>query len=187
MFFFFYLTLTCLPRLVSSVVLVPTPFYAAFVADLGAAAGAVIQPVPLAADDGYKLTLSHLDTAMRNSSGRVRAILLTNPNNPLGSVMSSKELQSVMGWCVDNDVHLISDEIYANCVYARSAVPCLPCVGCLTFTAWLSHRYDSSSCSFTSAVDAVTDAAASGDIDGATLKRLVHVVWGLSKDFGLSG
>ena len=45
----FYLTLTCLPRLVSSVVLVPTPFYAAFVADLGAAAGAVIQPVPLAA------------------------------------------------------------------------------------------------------------------------------------------
>ena len=131
-------------------VLVPTPSYAGFWPDLQVRPGLRIVEVPTHAEEGYALTPDTLDRAMANSPGPVRALLLTNPDNPRGQVRPAEEVTPILDWAADRRIHLIADEIYGLSVFDG---PAFPSVGRL--------RDD--------------------------LGDLVHVVWGLSKDFGMSG
>jgi alanine-synthesizing transaminase len=54
------------------------------------------------------------DLRERAGSGRVRAIIVINPNNPTGSVMSDRELEAVARIAIDHDLALISDEVFAD-------------------------------------------------------------------------
>ena len=51
-----------------------------------------------------------LDAAAAEAAGRgipVRGLLVTNPNNPLGTIYSDESLLEMLGWCLDNKVHYI--------------------------------------------------------------------------------
>ncbi|KAJ5614560.1 hypothetical protein N7528_008214 [Penicillium herquei] len=93
---------------------------------------------------------------------RIRAILVCNPCNPLGRCYSRRTLEKLAQFCGRRGLHLISDEIYA-----LSAIH--PDVN--------SSNQESTMESFTSAL--------SIDIEG-TDPRIIHVLYGCSKDFGLS-
>jgi aspartate/methionine/tyrosine aminotransferase len=101
-------------------VLVPAPYYAAFDADLKSFAEVDTIQVPLDAPD-YALTPALLEAAyerVRAERGRPpRALLLTNPHNPLGRVMPRDELRAVDGWVASKGMHFVSDEIYALSVF----------------------------------------------------------------------
>ncbi|CAI5993227.1 unnamed protein product [Closterium sp. NIES-64] len=49
--------------------------------------------------------------------GKVRGVLLSSPSNPLGRTFSDATLLSVLQFCREKRLHLISDEIYAGSVY----------------------------------------------------------------------
>jgi aspartate aminotransferase len=60
-------------------------------------------------DMDFRLTPSDLESARTE---RTRALILCSPSNPTGTVYSLEELRAVSEWCRDNDVTLVSDEIY---------------------------------------------------------------------------
>lgn len=65
-------------------------------------------------DEGYKLTASDLERVCSSSDHRQRLLILNNPNNPTGSVYTKPELKELAEVCRDNQVIVLSDEIYAH-------------------------------------------------------------------------
>lgn len=98
-------------------VLVPTPSYAGFFADLETRDQLSIIPVHTRSVDGFTLTPNLLDAALSAATRPVKALLYTNPNNPTGAVASAEEVATVMGWAEDRRLHLVLDEVYALSVY----------------------------------------------------------------------
>ncbi len=100
-------------------VLVPTPSYAGFWADLETRDQLALVPVPRDASEGFRLTPEGLDRAMAGADRPVKALLFTSPDNPLGSVYSAAEIDEVLHWARSAGVHVVFDEIYALSVYGE--------------------------------------------------------------------
>ncbi len=98
-------------------VLVPTPSYAGFWADLETRDGLSIVPVHTSSADGFRLTPGHLDRAVAAARRPVKALLFTSPNNPLGTVYSRDEVEEIARWAEAAKVHVVFDEIYALSVF----------------------------------------------------------------------
>lgn len=111
-----------------SAVLVPTPSYGMFSHDLTTRNGLHLVPVPC--DDitiarfrqhirpgrpppelVHRLTAAAM--AQRQVGRKVAAILIANPENPLGCCYSLEMLRWLVKWCRDEAAHLVVDEIYA--------------------------------------------------------------------------
>ena len=109
---------------------------------------------------------------MGRSRKRVKAVLLTNPHNPLGLVYEREEVDAVIEWAGKRGLHVIVDEIYANSIFSPLPPPQyggLEKGGKGAFVSALRH------------------VVGEGGEAGLIGKEWVHVVQGLSKDFGLSG
>lgn len=65
-------------------------------------------------EDDYKVTAQALAAV---TSERTRALVLTSPSNPTGSVYSSTELAEIAAWAEANGCWVIADEIYHDFVY----------------------------------------------------------------------
>ena len=102
-------------------VLVPTPSYAGFWLDLELRNRLSIVPVHTRADDGFRLTPELLDRALEESERPVRALLFTNPDNPLGTVASPEHVDEVLAWAEHRGLHVVFDEIYALSVFGERA------------------------------------------------------------------
>jgi aspartate/methionine/tyrosine aminotransferase len=100
-------------------VLVPTPSYAGFWMDLEMRDGLTIVPVHCPSDDAFRLTPELLDRALATAGRPVRALLLTTPDNPRGSVYGADELSGIMEWAERHSLHLVVDEIYALSVFGE--------------------------------------------------------------------
>ena len=48
---------------------------------------------------------------------KTKALIINSPNNPTGYVLSKKELEEITEIVVENDLYLISDEVYENYIY----------------------------------------------------------------------
>ena len=101
-------------------VLVPTPSYAGFWADLETRDALRVIPVDCPSDDGFALTTARLDAAMDAAPVPVKALLFTTPNNPLGCVYSRAQLLEVLAWSEARGIHVVFDEIYALSVYGET-------------------------------------------------------------------
>ena len=110
-------------------VLVPTPSYNGFWADLEIRDEAVIVPVHRRPDDGFRLTTELLDAALAAADRPVRALLWTNPDNPMGTVATAAEVREIVAWTRANGLHLVADEIYAASVFGDAT---FTSVGALT-------------------------------------------------------
>jgi len=83
-----------------------------------------ILPVPCFAHNNFRITRNDLEIAYCSALERgltVRAVLLSNPSNPVGDVLDHATLQSIISFVHDKNIHLISDEVYAGCVFEESA------------------------------------------------------------------
>ena len=48
---------------------------------------------------------------------KTKCVIINNPSNPTGALYSKKELQEIADICVENDLYIISDEIYYQLIY----------------------------------------------------------------------
>lgn len=159
--------------------ILPAPWYPAFANDLGVRAGVVPVSAYLEVDgenheshetgsgstttgmDGWHLTEACLENAWLRATAqgnRPRMLLLTNPHNPLGIVLPREELEIALAWARRKDMHIVSDEIYAKSVHSLPA-----------------------------GEEFVSMARIAADPTTKLLPPDVHIVWGISKDFCLSG
>jgi aspartate/methionine/tyrosine aminotransferase len=56
---------------------------------------------------------------------RTKAIILCNPNNPLGKVFTREEMQFIADLCIEHDVLCITDEIYEHILYDGAEHICM--------------------------------------------------------------
>lgn len=91
-------------------VLVPEPMYLTYEASIRAS-GATLIPVPVDADNNFRINISALQTAI---TPRTRAIFLATPCNPTGVVMRLEELQAISKLAQAHDLWVLSDEVYAE-------------------------------------------------------------------------
>lgn len=95
-------------------VLVPEPFYPNYTTFVNVTGGR-IRPIPTSAEEGYRFADRERIEPLVN--GRTRAILITNPGNPTGVVLSREEMRLLADIAREHDLFLISDEVYREIVY----------------------------------------------------------------------
>ncbi|MBN2285710.1 MAG: pyridoxal phosphate-dependent aminotransferase [Tissierellales bacterium] len=94
--------------------LVPEPFYANY-NSIGEMAGAIAVPIVTKADNGF--ALPDIAELQKLVTPKTRAILINNPSNPTGKVYDSSEITNIMQLALNNDLFIISDEVYREFVY----------------------------------------------------------------------
>ena len=104
--------LTCLNP--GDEIIVPEPFYGAYTA-FAIAAGVTITTVTAHVETGY--SLPPLADFKRVLTARTKAVLLCNPSNPTGYVYQEEELTSLLSFCREHDLYLLSDEAYREFCY----------------------------------------------------------------------
>lgn len=121
-------------------VLVPTPSYAGFWADLETRDELHIVPVDRSSEDGFRLTEDLLDRAFEEADRPIAALLYTNPDNPLGTVADADEIEMIVRWSERRGIHLVVDEIYALSVHGdaefRSVATVRPELGDRIHITW---------------------------------------------------
>ncbi|KAK4260222.1 hypothetical protein QN277_003366 [Acacia crassicarpa] len=143
--------------------LIPTPYYPAFDRDLKWRTGVEIVPIPCNSSNNFQITESALQQACEEAKKRnlrVKGVLVTNPSNPLGTTLSRDELNLLIDFINEKNIHLISDEIYSGTVF--------------------SSPY------FISVMEILKQRNYHKDSHPDVWDR-VHVVYSLSKDLGLPG
>ncbi|XP_012657751.1 probable inactive 1-aminocyclopropane-1-carboxylate synthase-like protein 2 [Otolemur garnettii] len=141
--------------------LVPTPFYGGFALSSHLYAKVELIPVHLESEitetntRPFQLTVDKLEQALleaESAGEKVRGLVLTNPQNPLGDIYSQDSLMEYLKFAKRYNLHVIIDEIYLLSVFDES----------ITFHSVLS-------------IESLPD------------PNRTHVIWGTSKDFGISG
>jgi N-succinyldiaminopimelate aminotransferase len=94
------------------------PYYDSYAADI-AMAGGVRVPVTLR-PPGFRPALDELASKI---TPRTRLILLNSPHNPTGAVFTRDELAAIAALAIDNDLLVVTDEVYEHLVFDGEHVP----------------------------------------------------------------
>lgn len=104
--------------------------------------------------------IAALEKGFHSSTCPIKAIVLSNPHNPLGRCYSKTILAQCLKFCEQHEIHLVSDEVFALSVFV-----CPDLADPSTFVSALSLDPTLLGCDF----------------------ERVHVVWSISKDLAASG
>ena len=99
-------------------VIIPVPSFVCY-GPLTEMAGGVPVYVELTAENGFRLTPEQLKAAI---TPRTKVLVLPFPSNPTGGIMERQDLEAIAQVLVDNDIMVISDEIYAELTYGQRHV-----------------------------------------------------------------
>ena len=115
-----YLTMTALLN-PGDEVIVPTPCFVAYQAEVALAGGVAVE-VACRAEDGFQLRPEAIQSAI---TPRTKAVLIGFPNNPTGVVADRATLLELARIAAAHDLVVISDELYDQLVYGVPHV-CFP-------------------------------------------------------------
>ena len=99
-------------------VIIPVPSFVCY-GPLTEMAGGVPVYVELTAENGFRLTPEQLKAAI---TPRTKALVLPFPSYPTGGFMERRDLEAIAQVLEDNDIMVISDEIYAELTYGQRHV-----------------------------------------------------------------
>ena len=94
-------------------VLIPQPSYVSYEPCTIIAGGKPVI-IELKAENEFRLTEQELRDAITD---KTRVLILPFPNNPTGAIMEESDLVSIAKVCVEKDIFVMSDEIYAELTY----------------------------------------------------------------------
>ncbi|CAD6594220.1 MAG: hypothetical protein ASARMPREDX12_008481 [Alectoria sarmentosa] len=104
--------------------------------------------------------IAALEEKYQSSTRPIKALVLSNPHNPLGRCYSKDTLEQCLKFCQQHEIHLISDEVFALSVFASADL-----ADPSTFVSALSLHPKLLDCD----------------------PGRVHVVWSISKDLAATG
>ena len=95
-------------------VIIPEPYYPNYTTFVHAAGG-VIRALPTFPEEGYRYAVRERIESLITPN--TRAIMVTNPGNPTGVVLSEDEMRMIADVAKEHDLFLISDEVYREFCY----------------------------------------------------------------------
>lgn len=95
-------------------IIVTDPFYANYMA-FAISVGAVIKSVKTTIEEGFRLP--SVDAFEEQITGKTKAILICNPNNPTGYLYTRKEMMQLRDIVKKHNLYLFSDEVYREFIY----------------------------------------------------------------------
>jgi aspartate aminotransferase len=101
---------TCQP---GDEVIIPSPYWVSY-PDMVRLAGAEPVIVPTMERNGWKMSAEDFENAM---TPRTKMLILNSPNNPTGSVYTREEMEKIVEVAAEEDIYILSDEIYEKLVY----------------------------------------------------------------------
>tara|TARA_A100001015_G_C15039412_1_gene738590 strand:- start:34 stop:1236 length:1203 start_codon:yes stop_codon:yes gene_type:complete len=99
-------------------VIVPAPYWVSYPEQI-ALTGATMVPIETTVAADFKVTVADCEKVLTK---KTKAIVINTPSNPTGTVYSESELRAIADWAVQNDLWIISDEIYDKLTYIGSHV-----------------------------------------------------------------
>ncbi len=94
-------------------VIIPQPSYVSY-EPCAVLAGARPVIINLKAENQFRLTADELKGAITE---KTKVLILPFPNNPTGAIMEKKDLEEIARVVIENDIYVMSDEIYAELTY----------------------------------------------------------------------
>lgn len=94
-------------------VIMPTPYWTTY-PEVIKLTGAVPVEVFAGADQNYLVTVEQLEAA---KTEKTKVLLFVSPSNPTGSVYSEEQTRAIGQWALENDLWVLTDEIYQNITY----------------------------------------------------------------------
>jgi aspartate aminotransferase len=94
-------------------VIIPAPFWLSY-PEMVTLAGGVSVIVSTTAESGYKITPEQLRNAC---TPKTKLFILNSPSNPTGMVYSPDEIRALAAVVVEQDILVVSDEIYEKILY----------------------------------------------------------------------
>ncbi|MCK9151282.1 pyridoxal phosphate-dependent aminotransferase [Methanobacterium alcaliphilum] len=95
-------------------VLIPDPGFLSYAACVKLSEGIPV-PIPLKKENDLRMTIEDVEDLI---NPHTKAIILNSPCNPTGSVMKKKDIKGIAKLADDNDMLIISDEIYEKIIYS---------------------------------------------------------------------
>lgn len=99
-------------------VIIPEPCYVSYL-PITTLTGGVAVPIPLKAENNFKLTPQELKAAI---TPKTKLLILPFPCNPSGAVMRKEDLEPIAEILRGTDIFVLSDEIYAELTYGEKHV-----------------------------------------------------------------
>lgn len=94
-------------------VLLPAPYWTTYPEAIKLAGGTVVE-VFSGEDKGYLVSVEQLEAAR---TSRTKALLFCSPSNPTGAVYPPEQIRKIGRWALDNEIWVITDEIYEHLTY----------------------------------------------------------------------
>lgn len=116
--------------------------------------------------EGHSLSIRHLEQTwadLQDGGKQFRLLVLTTPDNPTGSIYSHQKLLEISQWCIDNKIHLLVNELYGL------------------------SRIDTQHPSIVNDYSKQIEFKSFAQIINQKKSDYLHLAYGLSKDFGISG
>tara|TARA_R110002051_G_scaffold40694_1_gene84601 strand:- start:17442 stop:18614 length:1173 start_codon:yes stop_codon:yes gene_type:complete len=83
------------------------PYYATYPGTIRGV-GAIPKAIQADAENGFQPRASDISAAAKGA----KSLLINSPNNPTGAIYSAETMQDIANACIENDLWLISDEVY---------------------------------------------------------------------------
>jgi len=94
-------------------VIIPVPYWLTYPETVKMGGGTPVFLETLE-EDGFKINIDKLEEMVNENT---KALILNSPSNPTGSIYSKEELEKIAEVAVQNDILVVSDEIYEKIVY----------------------------------------------------------------------
>jgi len=94
-------------------ILLPAPYWTTYPESIRMFGGIPVE-VFAGADQGFQVTVEQLDAA---KTDKTKALVFVSPSNPTGAVYPKEEIEAIGRWAVENDIWVITDEIYEHLIY----------------------------------------------------------------------
>ncbi|EJF01605.1 pyridoxal phosphate-dependent aminotransferase [Liquorilactobacillus mali] len=94
-------------------VMIPSPYWVSYISQTKLMG---FKPIVITTSEknGFKVSVEDLKKAVTDKS---KVLILNSPNNPTGAIYGYDELADIAKFCIENDLYVISDEVYSEYIY----------------------------------------------------------------------
>ncbi|KAJ6107427.1 hypothetical protein N7523_008750 [Penicillium sp. IBT 18751x] len=138
-------------------ILIAAPYWAGLDISISIHSHATVVPVHVPLDYFFSTkSIENYESVIGSSAIPIKAVLVCNPQNPLGQCYPWETLQAMLEFCKRHELCYISDEVYALSAHQPFQSDFQPFISAL-------------------------------QLSGDDMRRQIHVIYSLSKDFGCNG